>query len=91
MHIDSFFSHLQHIFNNFLGSSLQALNKDNILHLFYGLLLFIIIIIIIIKRSCSYQENVICDSFEVNITKLQFFFWLNQMTILKHLKQFIAR
>ena len=80
MHIDSFFSHLQHIFNNFLWYSLQALNKDNILNHFYGLLLFIIIIIIIIKRSCSYQENVMRDSFEV-ISKNYNFFWLNQMTI----------
>ena len=74
MHIDSFFSDLQHIFNNFLRYSLQALIKDIFLTIFYCLLLFIIIIIIIIKRSCSYQENVMCDSFEVNIKKLQFFF-----------------
>ena len=69
MHIDSFFSHLQHIINNFLWYSLQALNKDNILNHF----LLFIIIIFIIKRSCSYHENVMCDSFEVNIKKLKFF------------------
>ena len=73
MHIDSFFSHLQHIFNNFLWYSLQALNKDNILNHFLWFIIIYYYYHYYNKTFMFLSENVMCDSFEVNIKKLQFF------------------